>query len=144
MIFTKQEQRFLLFLLVTFLVGLAVKFIRRRVEEKPNETWIEQRRHILAEFEEKSLQVNREDSVAADIIRKDTHITKEFLTKSININVASYEELQLLPRIGPATAEKIIAFREKNGPFSVIEDIQNVKSIGPKTFERIKEYITVD
>lgn len=60
----------------------------------------------------------------------------------ININQAGLEELVSLPGIGPATAEKIINFREEN-LFTRIEDIQKVSGIGPYTFDRIKIYLTV-
>ena len=61
----------------------------------------------------------------------------------ININTAPLFELDLLPGIGPTTAQKIIDYRETNGPFTTIEDIINVSGIGPGTFERIKDLITV-
>jgi competence protein ComEA len=64
-------------------------------------------------------------------------------TELININTASQFELESLPGIGPTTAEKIIEYREENGPFATIEDIMNVSGIGPGTFERIKDLITV-
>lgn len=61
----------------------------------------------------------------------------------ININTASASELDSLPGIGPTTAQKIIAYREQNGPFVSKEDIVNVSGIGPGTYERIKDLITV-
>ncbi|HXF84421.1 MAG TPA: ComEA family DNA-binding protein [Anaerolineales bacterium] len=61
----------------------------------------------------------------------------------ININTASQAELETLPGIGPTTAQKIIEYREQNGPFLSIEDIINVSGVGPGTFERIKDLITV-
>lgn len=62
----------------------------------------------------------------------------------LNINTATVEELaDTLPRIGKSTAELIVNYREKNGPFAKIEDIKNVKGIGAKTFEKIKELICV-
>jgi competence protein ComEA len=61
----------------------------------------------------------------------------------ININEASLEELDTLPGIGPTTAQKIIEYREQNGPFQNVEDIMNVSGIGPATFEEIKDLITV-
>lgn len=64
-------------------------------------------------------------------------------TELININTASQTELESLPGIGPTTAQKIIEYREANGPFAAIEDIINVSGIGPGTFERIKDLITV-
>jgi competence protein ComEA len=61
----------------------------------------------------------------------------------IDINTASQFELESLPGIGPTTAEKIIEYREENGPFATTEDIMNVSGIGPGTYERIKDLITV-
>jgi competence protein ComEA len=51
--------------------------------------------------------------------------------------------LDTLPGIGPTTAQKIIDYREQNGPFVNTEDIINVPGIGPGTYERIKALITV-
>ena len=140
-VFTKQEQRFLLFLVITFIVGLGAKYVRRSVETPPDHDWQLQRDKLIAEFHEKSALLAEADSTDHDTA---TPITKKSLTGTININTASSEELQLLPRIGPATAAKIIAYRQQHGPFATIEEIQKVKSIGPKTFDNIKDYITVD
>lgn len=63
--------------------------------------------------------------------------------KKININTATEEELESLKGIGPATAKNIISYREEYGGFSSIEEIKNVKRIGDKTFEKIKEDICV-
>lgn len=61
----------------------------------------------------------------------------------ININTASVEELDELPGIGPTIAQRIIDYRDANGPFQTIEDILNVSGVGPSTFEQIKDLITV-
>lgn len=63
--------------------------------------------------------------------------------KKVNINTASQSELDELPGIGPSTAQKIIEYREENGNFETIEDVQNVKGIGDAKFEEIKDKITV-
>lgn len=63
--------------------------------------------------------------------------------EKVNINIANQTELETLPGIGTATAEKIIDYRNKNGKFSRIEDIQNVKGIGNAKYENIKESICV-
>ena len=63
---------------------------------------------------------------------------------ALNINTATAAELEDLPRIGPVTAQKIVDYREANGPFARAEDIQNVPGIGPATFEAIREMICVE
>jgi competence protein ComEA len=61
----------------------------------------------------------------------------------VDINIATLEQLDTLPEIGPITAQNIIDYRNANGPFAKIEDIQDVKGIGTVTFEKIKDLITV-
>jgi competence protein ComEA len=61
----------------------------------------------------------------------------------LNVNMATPTELEALPRIGPTMAQRIVEYREVNGPFAAIEDIQNVPGIGPATFEELKGLITV-
>lgn len=63
--------------------------------------------------------------------------------QKVNINTATSEELQTLDGIGPVTAEKILTYRDSNGAFQNIEDLKNVDGIGDKTFENLKEHITV-
>lgn len=65
-------------------------------------------------------------------------------TELVNINIASAAELDSLPSIGPALAQRIIEYREQNGPFISIEDIINVPGIGPGNYERFKDLITVE
>jgi competence protein ComEA len=64
--------------------------------------------------------------------------------KKININKASMEELTQIKGIGTAYAERIMQFREANGPFSRPEDIMKVRGIGQKIFEANKDIITVE
>lgn len=59
----------------------------------------------------------------------------------IDINTAGMEELCLLPQVGEKTAEKIIAYREENGPFVSIEELMAVSGIGPATYEGLCDYI---
>jgi competence protein ComEA len=64
-------------------------------------------------------------------------------TELININIASLEELDTLPGIGPSLAQRIVDYREQNGPFINAEDIINVPGIGAGNFERFRDMITV-
>ncbi len=63
--------------------------------------------------------------------------------KTININTAGEKDLVLLEGIGPALAERIIAYRNTNGLFTSKEDIIRVKGIGAKKFDKIKDSIGV-
>ncbi len=63
--------------------------------------------------------------------------------KKVNINTASLEQLQELPRIGIKVAQRIIDFRLKNGKFKKVEEIMKVRGIGEKMFKKIKDLITV-
>lgn len=51
--------------------------------------------------------------------------------------------MQDIPGVGPVTADSIVQYREEKGRFSSIEEIKNVSGIGDKTFEKLKDYITV-
>ena len=65
-------------------------------------------------------------------------------TATININKATVEELSTLKNIGAKYAQKIVEYREKNGPFQKVEDILLVKGIGTKTLEANKDKITLN
>ena len=60
----------------------------------------------------------------------------------VNINTAAPAALEALPGIGPALAQRIIDYREENGPFAQPEDVMNVSGIGPATFEKLQEHIS--
>jgi len=61
----------------------------------------------------------------------------------VNLNLAGPATLQTIPGIGPSKAERIIEYRESVGKFRKIEEIMNITGIGEKTFESIRDYITV-
>lgn len=61
----------------------------------------------------------------------------------VNINTATEEELNALTGIGPSKAAAIAAYREENGPFASIEELMEVSGIGEKTFEQLRDEITV-
>ncbi|MCX7838495.1 MAG: helix-hairpin-helix domain-containing protein [Anaerolineae bacterium] len=61
----------------------------------------------------------------------------------ININTATVAELDTLPGIGPALAQRIVDYRTQNGDFKTIEDIKKVRGIGDALFNQIKDLITV-
>jgi competence protein ComEA len=68
---------------------------------------------------------------------------KPAVTGTVNINTASIAELQALPGIGAKTAERIIEYRQKNGPFKKVEELMNVRGVGEKNFLKLKGHLSV-
>lgn len=62
----------------------------------------------------------------------------------VNLNTATESELTVLPRVGEAVARRIIAFREKHGPFQRPEDLMNVQGIGERTFDQLRPHLAVE
>jgi len=62
--------------------------------------------------------------------------------EKVNINTAGAAALEALPGIGPSLAQRILDYRQANGPFAQIQDIQEVSGIGPATFAEIQDLIT--
>ena len=64
-------------------------------------------------------------------------------TEVVNLNSATVAQIASLPGIGPKTADLVVQYRVKNGPFKKIEEIMNVRGIGEKSFLKIKDRLTV-
>ena len=65
------------------------------------------------------------------------------ITGKLNLNTANEDQLQLLPTVGPAKAERIIAWRTKNGGFKRIADLRRVKGFGYKTFKKLEPFLDI-
>lgn len=61
----------------------------------------------------------------------------------VNINAANSEQLQQVPGIGPATAEKILQMRKSYGPFKSVDDLLAIRGLGAKRLEKMRKYLTV-
>ena len=63
--------------------------------------------------------------------------------KPININTATSAELQQVPGIGPATAQKILQMRKSYGPFKSVDDLLAIRGLGQKRLDKMRKYLTV-
>lgn len=61
----------------------------------------------------------------------------------VNLNTATSDELEELPRVGPEMASRIIAWRDANGPFTAVDELMSITGIGEKTFDALKDLVTV-
>ena len=144
MVLTKSERRALLFITGILLASVSVQWLR------PGETHTSVYDYSMEDSLFKALSADTvviENNNKKPLKNKSKHKSKIKTVpkkKSIDINTADQKTLERLPRIGPATAKLILEYREQNGPFKTISELDNVKRIGPKTLEKIEPYIFIN
>lgn len=76
-------------------------------------------------------------------VETETVETEPPVTFPIDLNTAGERELTALPGIGEVLAQRILAYREENGPFQAVEELMNVSGIGEKRMEAIWDLVTI-
>jgi len=156
--FTKNESKVIIFIILVLITGLTIRYYRHIFEPDSNLPYDFTKKD--SEFRELSQRNNKkrissatdsssaEDEILLKRIKEDTSkaevITEEEITEKININTATKSELVDLPGVGESTADKIIEYREKKISFRKPEELMNVKGIGKKKFEKLKNYIKTE
>ena len=143
--FTSNESRIVLFLAGTILVGAGIRLVRNS-EPRPaqfNYSSLDSQfaSGVMRMDEDSGDSSDQESGAPAN--RSSSESNLQLQTRSVDINIATIDQLVALPGIGEAMAQRIVAYREKHGRFSSIEEIRHVKGIGQKKYERIRVFLTV-
>ena len=128
--FTRTEQRVILFLSGTLVVGAGIRLYQ---EASPSQRHFDYRSldSSFAEFRER---------VARDTVQHKSGRS----VKSIDVNSASKEDLMSLPGIGPVLAQRILEYRDNQGGFESVDELQNVKGISKKKLEKLRPLVIVE
>ena len=140
-VFTQKERFVFQFLIISVAIGLSVGTIRKTYFKPDFPKKIE---NEIAEFKSLSFDIDESKlNYTQENLSKSDDIKPKISVKSININTALKKDLLRLPKIGSITAERIIQYRDVFGPFKSIEGLLNIKGIGPKTQDQLKQFIQI-
>jgi comEA protein len=128
--FTRKEQKVLLFLSVSYLAGGAIKVYQDHWQPLPALP----RQSILKETSESPIMTVSDP-------RGNRGEKASFFT--ISLNTATKADLERIPGVGAVTALRILSYRDLNGGFRTVEDLLNVKGIGPKKMQKIRPYVNI-
>ena len=156
--FTKQDIVIISFLIISFIVGLIIKFSGWKTPQEfdytANDKEFEQNlKSSFSQLDSSPLSTEQneklkkltgiKDSISS--VKNDVKLSPKetALNKKININKASEEDLMLLPGIGKSIAGRIISYRDLHKGFKSADELMEVKGIGEKKFEKIRNYVAL-
>ena len=138
--FNLAETRGLFVLLVLLLIGSGIAIYKKYHTDFPVEIIFKESKAELKQYKSnKSIQHNQQDSQRKEV----SSISNKEISKKLNLNTASWAELDLLPYIGPVLSKRIVEYREKYGKFKEVDGLLKVKGIGKKNLEKVREYVEI-
>ena len=137
--FTRKELAVLTFLVVSFLAGLGVWMFRSRFAPLPEV----EAPFLVDAVDSDSLNAQPDPSHIGMVDPAPRNEQVGTVRNLDDLNRASPEVVETLPGIGPVLAERIVQYRKENGGFDSVDDLMNVKGIGPKTLARIKTILNL-
>lgn len=150
--FTPTESKVVVFLLVTFIAGGALKVYRSyfpsaflpRFDYSKEDQEFALRSKLIDSIEAGRLQFVQGRSQTSGKEKSAGSRKTKALQSPINLNTATKEELMKLPGVGEVIAERILLYREEKGRFRDISELKNIRGIGDKTFEKLRPWVKVE
>jgi len=131
--FTPQEAKAIIFLIVILLIGSGVTLYKKYHPDFAPELLLKGNRYIEKKvFEPPKSPVPPENTDSSTS------------NKKIDLNTATLEELESLPGIGKELGKRILSYRGSKGRFLSTDELKNVRGIGQKTFEKLKNLVTIE
>lgn len=147
---TKNEGRIVLFLVAMLLVGSAVKLLRGTgpADVTYDYASVDSQFRVLTEASTRSIDsegVGGRAAMPSDASSADRegNYAEMPVKAPVDLNAATREQLELLPGVGPALADRILEYRQRHGKFTSLQELLDVKGIGQKKFEQIRPLITL-
>lgn len=150
---TKSEIIVVTVIFIGLFAGLIIQLVSNNKKDTPQREDIQFILDSIAEAQRTTyIGTDMKNNPDTELVKGDTIVKKEILfpesqkkeapSDKIDINHCSKVQLLKLPSIGEATAMKIVEYRKLH-PFAIPEDIMNVKGIGPKKYEKMKDFIII-
>ncbi len=150
--FTASETKVIIFLAIAFVAGTGIRWLKPAFPDDANAAQEFDYSAIDKEFFERSKKIpeltsapppsSASDSAGPAASAKSSSISPS-APAIINLNTATKQQLMSLPGIGESYADRIITYRDDNGPFESVEQLERIKGIGFKKLERLRPLLRV-